>query len=731
MSNDYLPCTVIYRESEIFYDAGVRLKSSQRGRLGDPRLGFALSFDPSHKFRGAHEGINLDRSAYGPGTTDSGFGQVDIINQIFTERAGGVPAMYNDMVYVIAPRSTQNGSAQLTMAEFNDVYLDSQWDGGASSPTFKFDLVYFPLSWVGPTIESLKYAQPDDVRGVNIGQLTGTSKEDYRWAYIIGNARSSDDYTRLINFNTAFRLLSQGNSSQIAAAIDVDQWLRASAAMALINSNDSYSTGGLPHNLKLYVRPSDGRVLYLPWDADFQKMATNFPVEGNADLQRILAASPVWRRLFYGHLQDLINTSYNTAYLTPWVNHLQAYSTAGGNWNDILTYVSQRAAYVTSDYTTKFPNVTFAITQNNGADFQTTDSLVTLNGRGWINVRDIRLKGVAQPLTVTWTGTSTWQVKLPVSNGPNPFVLEALDYQGNVVGTASITITGTGGVTAASAANLVFSEFNYHPPDPTAAEIAAGFMDAEDFEFLELRNIGMATVDAGNCRFDAGITYTIPAGTTIPAGGTLIIPRRKAAFNLRYPGVATATTDYYVAGGNVLSNSGEQIALLDAGGQDIKRFTYSDRFPWPAAADGDGPTLVLISPASNPDHNNPLNWRASTVRLGNPGASDRVTPPPNPLGDDNNNGVPNLTEYALGAGGGLTNLTVSGSTLQFTIPRPAGVDAPFTVETSAGLGTWTATPATLVARAATQDGGETLTLSVAVPPESAGHLFVRLKFAMP
>ncbi len=38
--------------------------------------------------------------------------------------------------------------------------------------------------------------------------------------------------------------------------------------------------------------------------------------------------------------------------------------------------------------------------------------------------------------------------------------------------------------------SLVFSEVNYHPLDPTADEIAAGFTDADDFEFVELYNAG-------------------------------------------------------------------------------------------------------------------------------------------------------------------------------------------------------------------------------------------------
>ena len=42
MSNAKLPATVIYRESEVFYDVGVRLRGSERGRPEESRTGFSV-----------------------------------------------------------------------------------------------------------------------------------------------------------------------------------------------------------------------------------------------------------------------------------------------------------------------------------------------------------------------------------------------------------------------------------------------------------------------------------------------------------------------------------------------------------------------------------------------------------------------------------------------------------------------------------------------------------------
>ena len=65
MSNDRVPATVIYRENEIFYNVGVRLKGSQRGRNKVVRAGFNLRFDPMELFRGVHGTVGIDRSGSG------------------------------------------------------------------------------------------------------------------------------------------------------------------------------------------------------------------------------------------------------------------------------------------------------------------------------------------------------------------------------------------------------------------------------------------------------------------------------------------------------------------------------------------------------------------------------------------------------------------------------------------------------------------------------------------
>ena len=84
--------------------------------------------------------------------------------------------------------------------------------------------------------------------------------------------------------------------------------------------------------------------------------------------------------------------------------------------------------------------------------------------------------------------------------------------------------------------HLVLSELHYHPAGPSAAELEAGFYNADSFEFIELRNDGVGTFDLNGCRFITGIHFDF-SGSTITnllSGHYLLVVKNRAAFSLRY-----------------------------------------------------------------------------------------------------------------------------------------------------------------------------------------------------
>jgi hypothetical protein len=171
-----------------------------------------------------------------------------------------------------------------------------------------------------------------------------------------------------------------------------------------------------------------------------------------------------------------------------------------------------------------------------------------------------------------------------------------------------------------SSENLVISEIMYNPGDPTAGEIAAGFTDPDDFEYLELFNISSQILNMGDVAFIDGIGIKIAPGleSFLAPGRSMLVVKNTEAFALRYgnglPVIGTFT-------GN-LRNSGEGLELVGPAGS-IRMFEFGDSDPWPKDADGGGASLELISPTSNPDHALPASWRAS-VPGGTPGTVEVI-----------------------------------------------------------------------------------------------------------
>lgn len=150
---------------------------------------------------------------------------------------------------------------------------------------------------------------------------------------------------------------------------------------------------------------------------------------------------------------------------------------------------------------------------------------------------------------------------------------------------------------------IQITEIMYHP------------LGGEDYEFLELRNIGSEPVSVAGFSFD-GLDFTFPVdGSQVAAGDYVVLVNNPAAFRERYPGVPI---NGIYAGR--LSNRGETIALKSPNGQVIMSITYDDQHGWPLSADGWGDSLVRQEFATSA--NDPHSWRVSNQLHGSPGRTD-------------------------------------------------------------------------------------------------------------
>ena len=176
------------------------------------------------------------------------------------------------------------------------------------------------------------------------------------------------------------------------------------------------------------------------------------------------------------------------------------------------------------------------------------------------------------------------------------------------------------------------TEVHYNPADPAAGAELAASADNNDFEFLEIYNPNpIGTINLAGMQFSDGITFAF-GDVDLGPGESAVIVKNTDAFQARY-GSSIRVLGMYTGS---LSNSGEQVTLVDGSAQVIHDFIYDDAAPWAAVADGDGSSLEVIN--LNGNYADAGNWLASAAIGGTPGAANSVL-----LGDLNGDGfVDNL-----------------------------------------------------------------------------------------
>lgn len=150
--------------------------------------------------------------------------------------------------------------------------------------------------------------------------------------------------------------------------------------------------------------------------------------------------------------------------------------------------------------------------------------------------------------------------------------------------------------------DIQISEIFYHPPG------ALG----EGTEFLELHHAGDAPLNMGLWRFTKGIEFVFPEDTMLAPGDTVIVCKELTHFRKTF-GEFPKVLGTYEGG---LKNSGEKIRLKDAEGTTYLTVEFDDQSPWPGSSDGEGDSLQLKHPTSNPA--DPAQWASLPPSPGKP-----------------------------------------------------------------------------------------------------------------
>lgn len=148
-------------------------------------------------------------------------------------------------------------------------------------------------------------------------------------------------------------------------------------------------------------------------------------------------------------------------------------------------------------------------------------------------------------------------------------------------------------------AQVVVNEIMYNSPED----------NADSLEFIELYNTTSSSVDMSGWSFSQGVTYTFPTGTTIGANDYFVLSVDSISFVTVYGFSPDAE---WTSG--ALSNSGEDITIIDGAGITIDSVDYDDGSPWQTSTniltDGFGSSYELCD-ATLPNVDE-TNWYPST-----------------------------------------------------------------------------------------------------------------------
>lgn len=215
------------------------------------------------------------------------------------------------------------------------------------------------------------------------------------------------------------------------------------------------------------------------------------------------------------------------------------------------------------------------------------------------------------PAAENWAGTYWNGIPLPVEAIPDP------GYRFVAWSGASTSVDRTLELDPAGGINLT-ATFEPDPSDPSAIVISEIQYNPRgpEGEWVELVNVGgLATDLTGWHLADASAAFTLP-GISLAPGERVVICQDAEAFLAAFG--RSCSGDWTFS----LSNGGELIQLVNAGGAVADSVRYDDAPPWPSEPDGEGHTLALVDVRG--DNGLAASWRPSRYVGGSPGDANVV-----------------------------------------------------------------------------------------------------------
>jgi len=479
-SNEPYDMTFVYGQHRIIYNAGVR-DAGSLGTVthyevpGQTMCAYALDFPSDDPFLGARE-ATLDW----PIRDETGQRE-QVANWIADQM--GLPHNYRRFIHLVVNGKTAAQRRELYPAG-TQVFEDTQRPNA--------DAVE---QWFADSADGHLYQFDDwnelDAASAKWHWHSRVPPRFELWRYLATNYHTGQLEKRLARYRVQFkgRALGQANNDglreivglidtlnttntgaaytvAIAAAVDIEQWMRVWAFQDVVQNNDSFGNNE-GKNIFAY-RPLGEPWRLLIWDLDMAlgetlSCAPQSPYRSNYDpvLAR-LEWHPPFERAYWRGIQDAVNGPLRPEVIGPLLDgHYAALVANGiavlspdayGNYGCTTNYTlrqwlaQKRYLLIQALAAVAVP---FAILNNNGQDFSVTNQTsLTLFGQAPVEVASIQARRIVGTNTLVlqtgltnWTSVTNWALPVPLAHGTNRFELTGRDRLGQANAFASITIT--------------------------------------------------------------------------------------------------------------------------------------------------------------------------------------------------------------------------------------------------------------------------------------------------
>lgn len=451
LHNSPLDITFAYGNARAIYNGGAKYAGASGSCEYDHPTGvdcgYALEWPGDDAFLGAREGT-LDWSKFD--TTEQK-------EQTAYWMANEVGLPYNHRRFVhLYVNGVRRGTIYEDTQQPSQDFLDEWYPSNPKGDLFKLEIwwkncqpgCYESCSGYFPTLLE-RHLRPTP-------QGTVFNVARYRWNWLKrADQGRPNDYGALSNLVEAVNTpLGSAYTAALDAEIDTEQWMRLLAFSHAVANVDSwgYLTG---HNLYAF-KPGGGKWLLQLFDIEFvfgegSYAASDtdlfFWINNDRDWRITqMWSHPPFRRAYWRGLRETALGLMDAAKIDPTMDATWAALRSNGvpsaeepiaakNW------IAERRAYILSGLSEVSP--AFAVTNNNGQGFSTSQNPVPLGGTAPIEVKFIRIHDRETNELVTWTSVTNWSMNVVLANGSNYLVIEGWDRLTNFIPgmTNGITVT--------------------------------------------------------------------------------------------------------------------------------------------------------------------------------------------------------------------------------------------------------------------------------------------------